>query len=91
MRPETVHYKLNQAYDNWYETKELVVSKQLLRGMNRLWKRWAKEEADFRTGEETYGYKDSERIYYNLLYISDRWRCAFRLRWLIDGLEQNKF
>lgn len=91
MRPETVHYRLNQAFDHWFETKELVVSKQLLRGMNRLWKRWAREEEDFQTGDETYKYVTPESINNNLLYVSDRWRCAFRLRWLIDGLEQNKF
>lgn len=23
-------------------------------------------------------------------YISDRWSCAFRLKWLIDGIEEKK-
>ncbi len=87
MRPETVHYKLNQAFEDWYQTNQLEVSKSLLRGMNRLWKRWAKEEQDFRCGYETYEYVTPESIENNLLYISDRWRCAFRLKWLIDGIE----
>lgn len=41
-------------------------------------------DEDFRSGEETYGYKDLESIQGSLLYISDRWGGAFRVRWLID-------
>jgi len=87
MRPETVHYKLTQLFDRWYETKQLDVPAPLLRGMKQLWKKWAKEEDDYRDGEDTYMYKTPESIENNLFYISDRWRCAFRLKWLIDGIE----
>lgn len=40
-------------------------------------------ENDYRTGAETYGYENVES---QLSYISDRWNCAFRLRWLLDGI-----
>lgn len=36
---------------------------------------------DYRSGIDTYGY---EAIQENLSYIWDRWKCSFRVRWLID-------
>ena len=39
---------------------------------------------DYRSGEETYGYASLDAIQATLLYISDRWRIDFRVRWLID-------
>lgn len=42
------------------------------------------EHQDYRSGSETYGYKDLESIQWSLLYISDRWNACFRVRWLID-------
>lgn len=39
---------------------------------------------DYRTGYETYGYKDLDAIRGTLSYISDRWKSSFRVRWLID-------
>lgn len=52
-------------------------------------------DPDFRSGFETYGYiaepdddmTDEEAILYQLDYISDRWQCSFRVRWLINLLE----
>jgi len=41
---------------------------------------------DPRSGKESYGYDNDESIRSNLLYISDRWYCQFRLRWLLDLL-----
>jgi hypothetical protein len=41
-------------------------------------------KADTRTGQETYGYEDEDSIKSNLWYISDRWNCAFRIKWLLD-------
>lgn len=42
------------------------------------------EEGDYRHGYITYGYKTIESIENNLKYISDRWRAAFRLMWLLN-------
>jgi len=54
--------------------------------IHRQWKKFAKDENDWRTGEETYGFGNvSEQLH----YISDRYKCAFRLRWLYDMI--NKF
>lgn len=45
-------------------------------------------EHDLRSGAETYGYQNDESIMYNLQYISDRWNCAFRIRWVLDLINQ---
>ena len=86
MRPETLQLKLNKAIDHWLETKDNSYIKLLIKPMERRWKIWAKDEQDFRSGSETYGYGDSESVENNMRYISDRWRCAFRLKWIIDGV-----
>lgn len=51
-------------------------------------------DPDYRSGFETYGYvgerddeTDAEHITWQLDYISDRWQCSFRVRWLINLLE----
>ena len=38
---------------------------------------------DRRSGEETYGYSSLGSIESNLEYMCDRWRCSFRLTWLL--------
>ena len=42
------------------------------------------EDQDYRTGSDTYGYASIESVQCNLSYISGRWRCCFRVRWLIE-------
>lgn len=42
------------------------------------------KEQDYRSGYETYGYDSLKDIESNLLYISDRFGCAFRLTWLLN-------
>lgn len=46
-----------------------------------------KRDPDYRSGSETYGYDSEEDILYTLHYISDRWNCSFRVRWLINLVE----
>lgn len=87
MRPEKLHRELNNAIKLWKQGKDSSVFYKLLPSMNKQWKKWANEEEDFRTGHETYGYKNTDSIANTMMYISDRWRCAFRLKWLIDGVE----
>lgn len=53
----------------------------------RRYEREGGSKADERSGYETYGYGTLEDIKGNLEYISDRYNCAFRLRWLIDLME----
>jgi len=89
MRPERFHYELNNAIEYWLKTGSNAKLLSLTREMERVWKKWAKEEEDYRSGEETYGYEE-DKIQNNMIYISDRWRCAFRLRWILDGVKSNK-
>ena len=84
MRPERFRYEMNKAFDMWIDDRTTHQFLPLMREMKRVWKKLAKEDDDFRTGDETYGYGN---VTYTMLYISDRWRCAFRLKWLIDGIE----
>ncbi len=60
----------------------------LIKRMEREWDAQAAYEFDYRSGEDTYGYKDNDSIENRLMYISDRFNCAFRLRWLLDGIEK---
>jgi hypothetical protein len=84
MRPEKFEYQVDRAFDSWFATRSFSVSKVLLREMKRVYKKYAKAENDFRSGYDTYAY---ENVDAELFYISDRWKCSFRLRWLIDGIE----
>ena len=47
-----------------------------------------KTNPDYRSGFATYGY-DEEWIKSKLFYISDRWQCSFRVRWIINLLDPN--
>lgn len=88
MRPERFRYEMNRAFDTWIADRTTHQFFPLLREMKRVWLKWAKQEDDYQTGNESYGYKEDNSNC--MMYISDRWRCAFRLKWLIDGLEANK-
>lgn len=90
MRPERFRYEMNLAFDEWFKSRSTKRFRSLMREMERVWVKWSKEEGDYRTGEETYGYSDIESIENDMLYISDRYRCAFRLKWIIDGIKNNK-
>ena len=48
-----------------------------------------KNDQDFRSGKETYGYKSIERIKDDLTYISDKWNCSFRIRWILDLIKKH--
>ena len=47
-------------------------------------------EKDFRTGDESYGYRNQEYIEERMSYISDRWNCAFRIKWILDLLDRTE-
>lgn len=82
--------KTQKAIYSWLngEGNELLIAE--LPYLKKRWKKLAKEENDYRSGEETYGYSDEESIRNNMEYISDRWMAAFRIKWLIDGLNSEK-
>lgn len=82
------HYfspKKDRTFDELLE--ELQQNKKYLM---YLYKLHCASEKDFRTGEESYGYNTQEYIEERMSYISDRWNCAFRIRWILDLLDLNK-
>lgn len=87
MRPEKLSYLLNIGVDEKLKFGSSPTLKAILPAMKKEWQKYAKDENDYRDGRDTYGYSDEESIRNNLFYISDRWRCAFRLKWIIDGVE----
>ena len=96
MRPQTAVRLINKHMRQYYSYDEHATknfSKVMLRALERLYYRNLNEvseykDSDTRTGEETYGYDNN---YGNLHYISDRWNCSFRMRWLIDGIKAGYF
>lgn len=84
-------YKLFDAHVNYcvgefslnHFIADLLDIKDSVQYMN---KKFSKSEKDFRSGRETYGYEDEESIIDNIMYISGKWACQFRTRWLLDLL-----
>lgn len=91
MRPEKFWKEMDLAFEEWFESKSTSRFQKLKRELKRVYKKQLRSERDYRIGEETYGYDSPESIYHNMMYISDRWNVGFRLKWLIDGLEEGKF
>jgi hypothetical protein len=57
--------------------------------LTKLYISYLKKDKDYRSGEETYGYSSYEHIKTNLHYISDRWSCSFRIRYMLDLLDKD--
>ena len=87
MRPETFNRKMNHAIARALEQNDYSQLKSLVPRMKKQWLKYARDEGDFRSGEEVYGY---DTPLSTLTYISDRWRCSFRLRWIMDGITSGK-
>ena len=65
--------------------------KKIEPAIKTMYKKAMLDYPDDRSGEETYGYSGVENIKTNLIYVSDRWNCAFRLRWLLDLITLKDF
>jgi hypothetical protein len=48
------------------------------------------EYCDTRSGYEYQGYRSQEQVKSDFYYISDRYNCAVRLRWLLDLIKADK-
>lgn len=83
---EGLYEKVDEAIEYWLDTGDNEKLKVLVEPLENLWEAYAFDEEDFRSGKDTYGY-ETVSVKDSMIYISDRWRCAFRLRWLLDGLE----
>jgi len=89
MRPETFRQKMNKAITRYMGTGDTVSLRRLMPEAERVWSKWATSEGDYRSGEESYGYGKFNPTQFE--YVSDRWQCAFRLKWIIDGVKNGHF
>ena len=95
-RPHKVknaHFMINEFFD-YYTQKEFHHFSDVLNGLIKqerylkiMYNYDLKTDKDFRTGFETYGYENDKYIRNQLSYISGRWNCSFRIKWLLDLIE----
>ena len=85
MRPQKLSYEMEKAFLLYFQNGTTNAFKVLLPELKRVYAKRVRQDKDYRIGQDTYGY---DNIYWDMRYISDRWNCSFRLRWLIDGLEE---
>lgn len=87
--------KINQVMPRFYTASKLTVdeAKSIIKSIEpnllAIISDYQSEDADYRLGVDTYGYKE-EDILHHLAYISDRWGCAFRIAWML-GLVNEEF
>jgi hypothetical protein len=74
---------------NWKQVDYYDVLKPYLKGLKKLYNQLIQTTDDTRSGEETYCYTSDSQIRERLEYISDRWYSAFRVKWLIDLIEDD--
>ena len=99
MKPKKAEKTINNLFDRYMDkeistkltTKELInelkkIKPELIR-MRDKYKLDSGIDSDDRSGEETYGYLNLEKIEADLVYISDRWKCQFRVQWLLGLIE----
>ena len=99
MRPEEASRQINNVLWNRFlvqrRLKDLTLEQiqteliGIKPALIQLYNKSLPVDDDYRTGEETYGYKSTEDVKERLDYISDRWYCSFRLRWLLDLIEKD--
>jgi hypothetical protein len=70
---------------NWKQVDYYDVLRPYLKGLKKL----IQTTDDTRSGEETYHYTSDEHIRNQLEYITDRWYSPFRIKWLIDLVEDD--
>jgi hypothetical protein len=74
---------------DWKQVDYYDVLRPYLKGLKKLYIKLSQSDGDYRNGEETYKYTSDEDIRNQLEYISDRWYSAFRVKWLIDLVEDD--
>jgi len=88
----SAYQSVKDFFDNSSKFRETSVELQkelvdLLPALRSLHVCFMKGNTDNRSGEETYGVETNTTWNEDLQYISDRWGCLFRVRWLIDLAE----
>ena len=88
MNNKMKHEKITEGIIAYYKHKKVMPLQETLPSLIALYEESLKDDNDKRCGHETYGYNN---VFNDMLYISDRWNASFRLRWLIDGIENGHF
>ncbi len=97
MRPTTAINKINNTLGRSSLTSEDSLPdiqkklKKIEPELKKMYQLMLRDDIDTRTGKETYKYQNIESIRSNLRYISDRWRCSFRIRWILDLINLKDF
>ena len=82
--------KIQKAINSWLSGNGNELLMREFNALEKLWRELSTKENDYRSGDKTYGYRNKEEIKNTMEYISDRWMCAFRVKWIIDGLRKGK-
>lgn len=96
MKPKKLRKLTDEAFRHYLQYKDIKkFTPKLIKRLEKRWRKLAELENDYRTGEETYGYGNNieDNLFHvdcYMQHISDRWECAFRIRWLLDGLASGK-
>ena len=97
MRPETARYKVRQSIREAKDKIQEAVDYSLEKADIKQFKGVLLELEQILTLCERQEGKDSSESYYGdcrevgtLMYISDRWNCTGRIKWLIDVLKENE-
>lgn len=80
-------YKISKIFDEGINYSTIKLLSKQKDSLSLLLNHYSKKEQDARTGEETYGY---DNIYGTLDYISDRWMCPYRIKWILDLIEKEE-
>jgi len=97
MRPTTAINKINNTLGRSSLTSEDSLPdiqkklKKIELELKKMYQLMLRDDIDTRTGKETYQYQNIESIRSNLRYISDRWKCSFRIRWILDLINLKGF
>ncbi len=94
MRPEKAYRKISKVLWNDFlvcgqlktlSMYEIIqVLKKIEPELKKIYEKSLLRDGDYTSGVESYGYDGEDSIKINLNYISDRWNCSFRIRWLLD-------
>jgi len=79
-------YKVHKFFEEPIDYKLKNVD-SILPELKKLYRISLHVDRDHRNGIETYGY-DPKTIRSDFAYISNKWNCSFRIKWLIDYCNQ---
>lgn len=87
--------RVANALMHFYDIKDmslvqaLDILEPLKKDLRLLTPDYQDRDDDYRLGDDTYGYDGDETgILHNLMYISDRWGCGYRMAWMAGLIDE---